>query len=108
MMTLLAQLKASTMPYNRSITPTNNNSEINIEYSPAIKEKLVEEKKFCKLWQINRYPVFKNELNRAIKAFKYLLVMKRHQEIQEYLSKLSAIPETNYSLWKATKRLKRT
>jgi len=33
--------------------------------------------------------------------------MERNQGIQEYLSTLSATPETNYSLWKATKRLKR-
>jgi len=33
--------------------------------------------------------------------------MERNQRIQEYPSKLSATPETNYSLWKATKRLKR-
>jgi len=32
--------------------------------------------------------------------------MERNQGIQEYLSKLSTTPETNYSLWKATKRLK--
>jgi len=29
--------------------------------------------------------------------------MDRNQEIQEYLSKFSGTPETNYSLWKATK-----
>jgi len=34
--------------------------------------------------------------------------MDRNQGIQEYLSKLSVTPETNYSLWKATKRLKQT
>jgi len=33
--------------------------------------------------------------------------MDRNQKIQEYLSKLSATSETNYSLWKTTKRLKR-
>jgi len=48
----------------------------------------------------------KNKLNRAIKAFKDLLDMKRNQRIQEYLSKLSATPETSYSPWKVTKRLK--
>jgi len=31
---------------------------------------------------------------------------KKSGKIQEYLSKLNAIPETNYSLWKTTKRLK--
>jgi hypothetical protein len=43
----------------------------------------------------------------SIKAFKNLLNSERNQEIQEYLSKLSATLEINYSLWKA-KRLKRS
>jgi len=33
--------------------------------------------------------------------------MDKNQGIQEYLSYLSATLETNYTLWKATKRLKR-
>jgi len=33
--------------------------------------------------------------------------LERNQRIQEYLGKLSTTPETNYSLWEATKRLKR-
>jgi len=56
-----------------SATPTSSNSEINIEYSPALKEKL---------WQANRYPVLKNKLNRAIKALKNLLDMERNQRIR--------------------------
>jgi len=74
---------------------------------PAIKEKITEKKKLRKLWQTKRCPVLKNKLNRAIKTFKNLLNMKKNQEIQEYLSKLSATLETNYSLWKVRKRLKR-
>jgi len=84
---------------------TSSNSEIHIEYSPAIKEKITGKKKLRKLWQTKRCPILKNKLNRAIKTFKNLL--KKNQEIQEYLSKLSATLETNYSLWKARKRLKR-
>jgi hypothetical protein len=49
----------------------------------------------------------KNKLNQAIKALINLLDSERNQGIQEYLSKLSATSETNYSLWKATKKLKR-
>jgi glycerol-3-phosphate dehydrogenase len=81
--------------------------DINIEYSSAIKDKLTEKRKLQKLWQTNKCPVMKNKLNRAIKALKNLLDSEKNQEIQEYLSKLSAILETNYFLWKATKGLKR-
>jgi len=83
-----------------SVTLTNSNSKIHIEYSPAIKQKIAEKMKLRKLWQTNRCPVLKNKLNRAIKTLKNLLDMERNQGIQEYLSKLSATPEINYSLWK--------
>jgi len=72
-----------------------------------MKEKIAEERKLRKLWQTNRCPIMKNKLNRAIKALINLLDSERNQGIQEYLSKLSATSETNYSLWKATKKLKR-
>jgi len=56
-----------------SATPTNSNSKIDIEYSLAIKEKLAEKRKLRKLWQINKFPILKNKLNRDIKALKNLL-----------------------------------
>jgi len=37
-----------------SATLTSSNSEINIKYSQAIKEKLIEKRKLRKLWQTNR------------------------------------------------------
>jgi len=55
---------------------------------------------------MTRCLALKTKLNRAIKAFKNLLYLKRNQGIQKYLIKLSVTSETN-SLWKATKRLKR-
>jgi len=75
------------------------------ECSFAIKDKFSEIRKLRKLWQINRYPVLKTKLNRAIKALKKETA--KNQGIQRYLSELSPSAETNYSLWKATKRLKR-
>jgi len=42
--------------------PISNNPDINIEYSP-IKEELAEKRKLRKLWQSNRCPILKNELN---------------------------------------------
>jgi len=59
------------------------------------------------LWQTNRCPVLKTKLNKTIKALKNLLETERNQGIQRYLSELNPSAETNYSLWKATKRLKR-
>jgi len=46
---------------------------------------------------------WKNKLNRVIKALKKLLNLERNQGTQEYLNKLSATSEINYSLWKAIK-----
>jgi len=66
-------------------------TDINIEYSPAIKDKLVEKGKLCKQWKINRYLALKTKLNRAIKTLKNLLELKRNQAIQKYLKKLSSV-----------------
>jgi len=76
-----------------SATPTSGNSEIHIEYLSANKEKIAEKRKFRKMWQINRCPVLKNKLNRAIKTLKNLLFIT---EIREYLSKLSATSDYSF------------
>jgi len=59
------------------------------------------------LWKSNRCPIQKTKLNKTIKALKNQLETERNQGIQRYLSELSPSAETNYSLWKANKRLKR-
>jgi len=86
-------------------TPVRKSTNNNFEYLSAIKDKLAEKRKFRKLWQTNRCPFLKANLNKAIKALKNLLEAERNQGIQ--LSELSLSAETNYSLWKTTKRLKR-
>jgi len=84
-MILLVQLKASNILYNRSPGVQCRRAAIHRsrnQYSPTIKEKLTEKGKFRKLWQINRCPVLKNKLNRAIKALTNLLDLLK--EIREY------------------------
>jgi len=76
------------------------------EYSSAIKDKLAEKRKLRTLWQSNKCPVLKTQLNKVIKALKNLLEAERNQGIKRYLSELSPSAETNYPLWKATKRFK--
>jgi len=84
---------------------TTNNPDINIEYSFAVKVKTSKKRKVRKLGQTDSCSVLKNKLSRSIKALKNLLDLERNQGIQEYLCKLSATFETNYSVWKATKSL---
>jgi len=101
------QLKTSTLKYNRPLGTQHRRANTSFKYSSAIKDKLAEKRNLCKLWQTNRCPVLKAKLNKAIKALKNLLETERNQEIQKYLSELNPSAETNYTLWKTTKRLKR-
>jgi len=102
------------MQYNRLLETQHRYAEVqkyryantSFEFSSAIKDKLAEKRKLRKLWQINRCPVLKTKLNRAIKVFKNPLETERNQGIQRYLSELSPFAATNYSLWKTIKRLK--
>ena len=54
-----------------------------------------------------RSPQDKGKLNKAVKELKQLLNDQKQEAIQTYLEGLTATEATEYSLWKATKRLKR-
>jgi len=58
--------------------------------SPAIKDKLTEERKFHKL-QTNRCLVLKIKLNKIITAVQNLLKSERNHRIQRYLSELNQL-----------------
>jgi len=76
------QLKASPMQYNRPLGMQHRYVKVQISVmNTQFKDKLAEKRKLHKLWQINRCPVLKTKLNRAIKAFKNLLETERNQEI---------------------------
>jgi hypothetical protein len=71
-----------------------------------IKQKIVEKTKLRKRWQTTRSQQEKTAFNKAVNELKHLLYEETQQAIQTYLSTLTAVDATNYSLWKATKRLK--
>jgi len=52
----ITKLNALTKQYNKSpgLAMPTSNSEIHIDYSPAIKEKIAEKRKLRKLWQISK------------------------------------------------------
>jgi len=60
--------------------PVCKSTDTSFEYSSAIKDKLGKKRKLRTLWQINRCPVLKTKLNKAIKA----KTCWREKETREY------------------------
>ena len=54
-----------------------------------------------------RSPQDKAKLNKTVKEMKQFLHDEKQKTIQTHLESLTATEVTEYSLWKATKRLKR-
>lgn len=75
--------------------------------SAVVKQKIIAKRKLRKQWHNTRSPLDKAKLNKAVKELKQLLHEERNRGIQNYLKDLTATEATEYSLWKATKRIKR-
>jgi len=71
------------------------------------RHKILEKRQLRKRWQNTRSPQDKAKLNKAVNELKQLLNDQKQQVIQTYLESLSATQATEYSLWIATKKLKR-
>jgi len=67
---------------------------------------VAEKRRLRKQWQCSRCPDIKSRLNRAIKDLKRLLDAERNNGVQKYLQGLDATAASDYSLWKATRKLK--
>lgn len=88
-------------------TPDRNATYINESCPVVVKEKIALKRKLRKQWRISRTAADKQKLNKASRELKDLLHNLKNQEIQEYLENLSASEANDYSLWKATKRIRR-
>lgn len=89
-------------------TPTKSKkSANNIWYPEQIYELIKEKRKVRKIWQHTRAPKDKTKLNQLCNKLKHMLKEARNNNISKYLRGLSAEKETEYSLWKATKSIKR-
>ena len=73
----------------------------------TIKQKILDKRKLRKRWQTTRSPQDKATLNKAVRELKQLLNDHKQKAIQTYLEGLTATDASDYSLWKATKRLQR-
>ncbi|CAG5053182.1 unnamed protein product [Parnassius apollo] len=76
-------------------------------YPKDIKEKIQERRRLRKIWHTTGYPSDKTAFNRHSNELKALISTLENDNIQHYLSNLDPTRDTNYSLWKATKNLKR-
>lgn len=86
--------------------PTASNSD-RTHCSLPVRELLSKKRKARKRWQATRHPDDRTAYNKLTAQLKKLLSDDRNQGITEYLQQLDAKPSTDYSLWKATRSLKR-
>ena len=68
---------------------------------------IAEKRKARKLWQSTRFPEHKKILNRITSQLKMVLKEDRNRGLKNYLESLSGTAATDYSLWKAARKLKR-
>lgn len=87
-------------------TPPRSAAEQQQVVPLAIRDKLLEKRRLRKRWQQHRSPELKAKLNKAIKELKKLLYLEKNAGIQEFLRNLSPSAASDYTLWKATKKLK--
>lgn len=89
-------------------TPPQQPASQNKDFTPGhVKEMIAEKRRLRKRYKATRSPVDKKILNRAIAELKVLLQKIENEQTEEFLSQLSPTQNTDHSLWRATKYLKR-
>lgn len=72
-----------------------------------IRAMIKERRRAKRMWQQSMNPEDKRILNRISNQLNKLIKDNKNKSIEAYLEGLSAEADTNYSLWKATIKLKR-
>ncbi|KMQ85369.1 reverse transcriptase, partial [Lasius niger] len=78
-----------------------------ISYPVEIKELVLAKRSARRKWQQSRYPDDKTKFNRLSNQLKKRIREIKNESINRFLNNLTADKSTEYSLWKATKRIKR-
>ena len=86
-------------------TPDSNNQTYTEESPIIIHQKIAAKRKARKRWQLTRAPHDK-QYNKLAKELKHLLRTHKNESIQNYLQELTPTAATDYSLWRATRKLK--
>jgi hypothetical protein len=88
-------------------SPTISTRTKGNNYPKEIRVLITEKRKLRRKWQQSRAPTDKTILNNATQHLKREIWKIKNESISTYLSELSNESSTDYSLWKATKKLKR-
>lgn len=89
-------------------TKPRQSVKISTSYPEYITSKVKAKRRARKRWQQSRDPADKNILNNLTQRLSREIEWFKENSMKNYLSNLSAEKESNYSLWKATKKLKNT
>lgn len=89
----------------KDTTPQQKLNEQKVICSSQVKQKIDEKRKLRKIWQVTRAPKDKAKLNKAAKNLKKLLLQIKNETISNYLRNLSPSIQSDFSLWKATRKL---
>lgn len=88
-------------------TPEFKMKTIGNNYPKEIKELVAAKRRARKKWQQTRAPIDKNRLNQLTQQLRREIQEIKNESINFYLKNLSNDKDTDYSLWKATKKIKR-
>jgi len=97
---LLQQAAKKNTPELKQRAPGKN-------YSPEIKQLILDKRRARRKWQQTRYPADKNVFNNLNQQLKRLLNNIKNAGITSYLENLTDEKDTDYSLWKAAKLIRR-
>lgn len=104
---LFIELLQSTAKRNTPEIKTLNSLTLEKNFSLEVKELVLEKRKARRKWQNSKNVEDKNSFNRLGQQLKRLLFKIKNDGISNYLQQLTSQKETNYNLWKATKKIKR-
>ena len=90
----------------RSSTPTKSYISKH-EYPHYILNKIIEKRRLRRVWQTHRTPDDKRKLNNATRKLTKIIKKFKNDCFQKYLVNLSPSADSNYSLWKASRKLTR-
>lgn len=76
------------------------------KYTKEIKEMVLEKRKMRRRWHQTRSPADKKVLNKITKELSLKIKEYKNITLTKYLNQLTHERDTNYSLWKCTKKLK--
>ena len=88
-------------------TPKIKRKTAGNNYPREIRELIMEKRKLRRKWHQTRAPQDKTNLNNAAQQLKREIQKIKKESISVYLSELTDDKNTDYSLWKATRSLKR-